>query len=106
MLGVPAGDPKKTDVVVTREQLETVQKFKGERECFAAHLLTVLGPCPAPAWHVREPSRAQHASYLSISVSDTMLFCLSPAMQPESAYKCGVQICFTVVLLLVGLNKP
>lgn len=24
----------------------------------------------------------------------------------ESAYKCGVQICFSVVLLLVGLNKP
>ncbi|KAL4425801.1 hypothetical protein ABPG75_009817 [Micractinium tetrahymenae] len=52
VLGVPAGDPKKTDVAVTREQLDTVEKFK------------------------------------------------------ESAYKCGVQICFTIVLLLVGLDKP
>jgi hypothetical protein len=30
---------------------------------------------------------------------------LSP-FATESAYKCGVQVCFTIVLLLVGLNKP
>ncbi|PSC76914.1 LAG1 longevity assurance-like protein 3 isoform B [Micractinium conductrix] len=52
ILGIPAGDPKKTDAKVTQEQLDTYGKFK------------------------------------------------------ESAYKCGVQVCFTVVLLLVSLNKP
>lgn len=26
--------------------------------------------------------------------------------QAESAYKCGVQVCFTAALLAVGLNKP
>ncbi len=29
VLGVPRGDPKKTDVSVTQEQLETLDKFKG-----------------------------------------------------------------------------
>lgn len=30
-----------------------------------------------------------------------------PGVWPaESAYKCGVQICFTLVLLLVGMDKP
>ncbi|KAL4859864.1 LAG1 longevity assurance 1 [Chlorella vulgaris] len=51
-LGIPQGDPKKTDEPVSQQQLDTYDKFK------------------------------------------------------ESAYKCGVQVCFTIVLLLVGLNKP
>lgn len=52
VLRIPRGDPKKTDIAVSQEQLDTFGKFK------------------------------------------------------ESAYKCGVQVCFTTVLLLVGLNKP
>lgn len=51
VLAIPAGDPKKTDVPVSKEQLDTMDKFK------------------------------------------------------ESAYKCGVQVTFTLVLLLVSLNK-
>lgn len=39
VLGVPAGDPKKTDVAVTREQLDTVDKFKGERGSYGAFFL-------------------------------------------------------------------
>ena len=29
VLGIPRGDPKKTDVAVSQEQLETLDKFKG-----------------------------------------------------------------------------
>ena len=38
--------------------------------------------------------------------SQDVVAALPPARCAESAYKCGVQVCFTLVLLLVGLNKP
>lgn len=31
VLRVPRGDPKKTDVRVSQEQLDTLDKFKGQR---------------------------------------------------------------------------
>ncbi len=36
VLGVPRGDPKKTDVAVTREQIETLDKFKGAPQLVSA----------------------------------------------------------------------
>ena len=81
-LSVPRGDPKKTDA--TDEQLETLSKFKGGG--------FVNGGCGAVVdWFSHTmPHTDSH----------------STGAAAESAYQCGVQICFTLVLLLVGLNKP
>ena len=120
-LGVPAGNPKKTDAAVTQEQLDTVDKFKGDHppnRC--QHPSPPLGCCrtlqtPAPAG--RAAPAAASATFCMLCAKsasqaefDGPLQC-HPARLPElaaaeSAYKCGVQLCFTMVLLLVGLNKP
>lgn len=107
-MGLPAGDPKKTDARVTQEQLDNFDKFKGGC-CFWILLFAVVGSgtVAATAWFAAR----QEGCYLLTPhtlPTDVLPACPAPGplLPAESAYKCGVQICFTVVLLLVGLNKP
>lgn len=50
VLGIPHGDPKKTDVAVSQEQLDTVDKFKGR----AGGQLAASLPCLPAGLRLRE----------------------------------------------------
>ena len=113
VLGIPRGDPKKTDAAVSQEQLDTLDKFKGAACCLPACCWIIGSSMPGTDGMPGFPnSCAAEAASVSLSSTHKM-----PALPPcvaapprappaESAYKCGVQVCFTLVLLLVGLNKP
>lgn len=113
MLRVPRGDPKKTDVRVSQEQLDTLEKFKGPWVGAGEAGVMQCGclPCPASnavecgsTWCMHMPVVTELAALIP---AELIAAACSPApLPPESAYKCGVQVCFSVVLLTIGLSKP
>ena len=99
-VGVPRGDPKKTDEAPTQEQLDTLDKFKGEG--WAGWVVGQRRISTVEDGRAGATDRAPHASLLP----GTPPTPTPTRAHAESAYKCSVQILFTVVLLLISVRQP
>ena len=102
-LSVPRGHRKKTDA--TDEQLETLTKFKGGGGGCGGGVVGTLAVAGSCGLGQQSTEGSSSATRIIHRLTPTAA-AAAAADAAESAYKCGVQVCFTLVLVLVGMNKP